>query len=221
VIERRFAKRSDVRAQKGHIDGHAAVFNQEFVLWEDSRERVVEIVKPGAFQRALDEQQDVRALFNHDPNNLLGRTTSGTLELEEDQTGLFFDCAMPKTQIGRSVYAMIDRRDVSGCSFAFTVRKEHTAETKKNGKLVRRREIQDVDLYDVGPVTYPAYVGTDVNARARELRSVMFPEGVPPRLMRIVPGLASDRFVSPGEDPELILLDMDLRLIQAGLKRRS
>jgi HK97 family phage prohead protease len=180
MIERRLVRSSEVRTtREGHIDGHAAVFNQEYVLWDGDTHRVVETVKPGAFSRALREQHDVRALLNHDPNHLLGRTASGTLALKEDSVGLHFDVEPPDTLVGRDVYTLVKRGDITGCSFAFTVTKESVKESKESGKIVRRRAIEDVDLFDVGPVTFPAYTGTDVNARTMELRSMMFPHGVP------------------------------------------
>jgi HK97 family phage prohead protease len=193
VIERRLIQRgAEVRATNtGHLTGHAAVFHQEYVLWEDNSSRAVEVVKPGTFTRALNEKHDVRALFNHEPTKLLGRTKAGTLALKQDSVGLYFDVDTPDTQLGRDVYALVKRGDITGCSFAFTVTKENVTEKKEGGKIVRRREIQDVDLYDVGPVTYPAYDATDVNARAMELRSTMFPQGMPASMLRLVPRFAA------------------------------
>lgn len=177
--ERRFVKGAEVRAtDNGHIEGHAAVFNQEYVMWDTPSFRVVEVIKPGAFARALREKQDVRALYNHDASNILGRTKSNTLAMEENQRGLHFDCTPPETQLGRDVRTLIKRGDITGCSFAFTVKKQERTEEEIDGKVHVRREIQDVDLYDVGPVTYPAYEGTDVKARSVELRG-LFPDGVP------------------------------------------
>ena len=220
MIERRFVTRStQLRAERsGSIDGHAAVFDEEYVLWQEEKFSVVETVKRGAFARAIKEKQDVRCLFNHNPDHVLGRTKSGTLQLREDSIGLYFKAKPPEAQVGRDVYAFVDRGDVSGCSFAFRVTKENVTETKKQGKVTRRREIQDVDLYDVGPVTYPAYSGTDVGARSMDLRSSLFPEGVPARVLRLIPCLGTN-FRSI-DDSELILLDMDLRLRRAGLVSR-
>ena len=195
MMERRFIRGAEIRTKgDGHIEGHAAVFDQEYVLWDSPSYRVVETVKPGAFKRALKEKQDVRALFNHDPNHLLGRTSSKTLSLEEDKSGLYFDCEPPDTQLGRDIRTLVDRGDLNGCSFAFSVSKEVVTEEKNGEQVIRRREIHEVDpLYDVGPVTYPAYEGTDVNARSIELRAEMFPAGVPESVLALVPELrASD-----------------------------
>jgi len=193
MIERRFVKGAEIRAKDdGHIEGHAAVFDQDYVLWEMPGYRVVERVKQGAFSRALKEKHDVRCLFNHDPNQLLGRTAAGTMTLKEDNLGLSYDTELPDTQLGRDLPVLIKRGDVTGSSFAFTVTKETITEEKKGDMTVRTRQIEDVDLYDASPVTYPAYTGTDVNARALELRGQMFPAGVPNSVLKLVPQLRAD-----------------------------
>jgi Escherichia/Staphylococcus phage prohead protease len=193
MIERRFVKGAEVRAKDdGHIHGHAAVFDQECVLWDSPGYRAIEIVKPGAFERALKEKQDVRCLFNHSPDNVLGRTTAGTMTMKEDDQGLYFDTDPPDTQVARDVRTLVRRKDITGCSFAFTVTKQTVREEEIDKKTIRTREIEDVDLYDVGPVTYPAYEGTDVNSRMRELRAEMFPGGLPQTIRDLVPDLRDD-----------------------------
>jgi HK97 family phage prohead protease len=191
-LERRFVK-TEVRVKSdGHIDGHCAVFDQEYVLWDSASYRVVEIVKPGTFARAIKEKQDVRSCFNHDPSQLLGRVSAKTLSIEEDERGLYFDCDAPDTQVGRDVRTLVKRGDVTGGSFSFVVTKETVTEEKTGDKTVRRREIQDVDLFEGGPVTWPAYEGTDVNARTRfEMRS-LFPAGVPSSLAGAIPELRKE-----------------------------
>ena len=148
------------------ISGYAAVFAGVY----DSG-YFVESIRRGAFSPVL--KDDVRCLFNHDPNKVLGRTKSGTLAIEEDEKGLKFSCDLPPCQLGEEVRAMVVRGDVSGCSFSFTPDK---VEWSENGS---RREIVSLKgLFDVGPVTYPAYEDTTVAARAdkslREFRSVAF-----------------------------------------------
>lgn len=180
MIERRFVSGAEVRAKDdGHIEGHAAVFNQEYVLYDGDSYRIVEKVKPGAFTRALKEKQDVRCLFNHDANQLLGRTKAGTMKLKQDDQGLYFDCAPPDTQLGRDVLTLVKRGDISGASFAFNVTAQTWREEKKDGVTVSTREIEDVDLFDASPVTYPAYTGTDVSARAEMRSQVLAIDGLP------------------------------------------
>jgi uncharacterized protein len=224
MIERRFVRTAEVRAtREGHIDGHAAVFNQEYVLFEDGNCKVREIVKRGAFARALREKQDVVCLFNHSADQVLGRSSAGTLVMKEHDAGLYFDCTPPDTQLGRDLPVLIKRRDVKGCSFAFQVSKETITEQKIGSKMVRTRQIEEVSpLYDVGPVTYPAYTGTDVDARAMELRSLMFPQGVPATILRLAPSFAAGRARRDLDDQdEMAMLEyIDERLARAGLIQR-
>jgi HK97 family phage prohead protease len=166
-LERRFFSH-ELRAQKGEdgavtLIGYGAVFNSRSLDLGGFKE----IIKPGAFSRALkdDPPDDVRALFNHDPNHVLGRSASGTLKLEEDAIGLRYEIKMPDTQIARDLAASIDRGDVSQSSFAFRVRAggENWGEDA-DGTILR--SITDVKLFDVSPVTYPAYPDTSVAKRA-------------------------------------------------------
>ena len=145
---------------KPQIVGHAAVFDS---LSEDLggfREKIA----PGAFKRALKEQQDVRALFNHDPNVVLGRTKNGTLRLEEDDDGLLSEIDPPDTQVARDLMVSMERGDVDQMSFGFVTKKDEWEETE-GGDI---RTLLDVDLYDVSPVTFPAYPDTDVAVRSHE-----------------------------------------------------
>ncbi len=171
-LERRSMQVRELRVKSedgdaDRIEGYAAVFNEETVIGEWFRE----VIRPGAFARAIKEKQDVRALFNHSADHVLGRTKSGTLELEENKKGLWIEIDPPDTQAARDVLELISRGDVSEMSFAFTVHGpdgDKWDETEiKDGKLPLR-EIRDVDLHDVSPVTYPAYEGTEVGLRSAE-----------------------------------------------------
>ena len=151
--------------QPPEITGVASVFydgtpDTEYKLWDDAVERIM----PMAFDRAIKEKQDVRALFNHDPDNILGRTTNDTLGLSASRLGLRYAITPDDTQIARDVTAFVKRRDVTGSSFSFIVQGEEWR--KEEGVMIR--EITDVDLFDVGPVTFPAYEATTVDARARD-----------------------------------------------------
>jgi uncharacterized protein len=150
-----------VRASNDNrIEGYAAVFNTVTDLGF-FREQI----KPGAFKRAIAEKQDVRCLFNHNADHVLGRTKSDTLTLEEDNTGLRFSCEMPGTQMGKDVYTMIQRGDIDQCSFGFVVTKESV---EYDSQQSATRTIEECDLFDVSPVTYPAYPTTSVQARSVE-----------------------------------------------------
>ena len=169
---RTFAGRVEVRAATdgsvGTIVGYAAVFNQETVIGRYFPFR--EVIAPGAFAEAI-KTDDVRALFNHDPNLVLGRNVAKTLRLEEDSTGLRYEIDLPDTTAARDVKTLIERGDVSGSSFAFEIVSSDDEEWDdspvKDGKLPLRT-IKKMSLYDVSPVTYPAYEGTSVSARSAE-----------------------------------------------------
>ena len=171
-LERRSMKVRELRIKdegddSNCIEGYAAVFNEETVIGEWFRE----IIRPGAFSRAIKEKQDVRALFNHSADHVLGRTKSGTLELDENKKGLWIEIDPPDTQPARDVLELIRRGDISEMSFAFTVHGpngDEWDETEiKKGKLPLRTLV-DLDLYDVSPVTFPAYEGTEVGLRSVE-----------------------------------------------------
>jgi HK97 family phage prohead protease len=108
----------------------------------------------------------VRALFNHDANFVLGRSTSGTLRLIEDDKGLRYDVDVPDTTWARDLMVSVKRGDVSQSSFAFEVTEEEW-DYGKRGEMPMRT-IKSVRLYDVSPVTYPAYSATSVSARSLE-----------------------------------------------------
>jgi len=192
MLERRFVKGGQVRAKSGEpgLEGYSAVFNEQYDIGY-----FVETIKPGAFARALKDKQDVRCLFNHDSNNLLARSKSGTLALSEDSTGLFFSATTdPEMTIAADVQRMIARGDLDGCSFAFSVAKQTWREEKDDaGEMVLYRDIEDVDLYDVGPVTYPAYEGTSVKTRSKDgaaaASAELWPQGVPAEIRTRVPAL--------------------------------
>lgn len=147
------------------IVGYAAVFYRagdpgtEYELWEKVRERIAR----GAFDRALADRHDARGLFNHDPNIVLGRVGAGTVRLSVDDVGLRYEIDAPDTQSGKDVVAMLRRGDVVGSSFAFIVRGDSWQRDRDTGDEIRT--IQDVDLLDVSPVTYPAYESTSAGVR--------------------------------------------------------
>lgn len=158
--------------EKPILAGYASVFyngtdETEYELWKDAAGRCVERVLPGAFARAIKEEDDCRALFNHDSNLVLGRTAANTLRLTEDEAGLAYEIDLPDTQLSRDLAVSVGRGDVSGSSFAFNVRKQSvTREVLSDGTDLIVREIKDVDLYDVGPVTFPAYASSTTGLRS-------------------------------------------------------
>lgn len=141
------------------VVGYAAVFNSDSEEMWGFKERIA----PGAFDDAI-SVSDVRALFNHDPNMLLARTSSGTLTLSVDERGLRYEFEAPNTTAGNDLLEMLKRGDVSQSSFAFTVKDEKWDEVKDEMPI---RTITKVKrLYDVSLVTYPAYPDTTAAKRS-------------------------------------------------------
>jgi len=151
------------------LSGYAAVFDEPTTLFADANSKVVEVIRPGAFGRAIRENQDVRALVDHNPTLLLGRTRSGTLKIWEDSKGLPFEVTLPNTQVARDLAENVRLGNASQCSFAFAPAPGgETSRTEQDGGIrVTYIELTDVDLFDVSIVTYPAYPGTTVSVEAR------------------------------------------------------
>lgn len=166
-MERRYLPITEIEFRQSEedgqhkISGYAAVFNKR----SEDLGGFVEVLRPGAFRKALEKNPDVKCLFNHDPSALLARTKNGTLKLEENTVGLRFEAILADTQVASDVWELIQRGDVDQCSFAFSVSKDGDKwEEKKDGLYLR--EIYEVDtLADVSAVTYPAYTQTAVNVR--------------------------------------------------------
>lgn len=142
------------------IVGYAAVYEAETVIFNMFREKL----RRGAFRRAVEARQDVRALFNHNPDFLLGRVGAGTLRLYDDDHGLRVEIDPPDTPTGREVVELIRRGDIYGMSFGFIPTRESWEQADESG--LGLRVVEDVDLVDVSPVTYPAYEQTEVGIRS-------------------------------------------------------
>ena len=175
-MERRMTPAGEIkieaRADGGKtLVGYGAVFYREGEAGTEYRlgTDVVERIAPTAFNRAIQEKHDARALFNHDPNRLLGRAAAGTLRLSTDASGLKYEIDLPATSVGNDVAASIARGDLSGSSFSFSIHGKEGQRFEK-GKEFDVRHIQDVDLFDVGPVTYPAYEATSVGLRSGDCK---------------------------------------------------
>lgn len=163
---------------KRTIAGHAAVFDSPSSVIQDRERKFVEVIRRGAFTSTI-RTADVRCLFNHDADHVLGRTRSGTLRLAEDARGLAIECDMPDTSTGRDVYESIRRGDIDQMSFGFRVamrdgkkmEKWNWPESRQDGGGIAglpTRELLEVELVDVSPVTFPAYEDTDVAARCED-----------------------------------------------------
>ena len=159
------------------VRGYAAVFESESHDLGGFRE----IIEPNAFDRVLESNPDVVALFNHDSDNLLARTKSGTLELGVDERGLTYSFEPPETTLGRDLKILLERGDISGSSFAFVIAEDGQRFVEDdNGKITRY--ISEISaLVDVSLVTTPAYPETSVALRALDQwRETAGPVVVPP-----------------------------------------
>lgn len=163
----------EVRAAEGEapkLVGYAAVFGELSENLGGFREKIA----PGAFAKSLGG--DVRALFNHDSNLILGRTKSKTLTIREDQRGLWVEITPPDTAAARDLVESIRRGDVDQMSFGFRTVKDDWEETDK-GDIVRT--LIEVNVFDVSPVVFPAYPTTEIGLRSLEQWRTANPPAMP------------------------------------------
>lgn len=158
-IERRAFGAHELRVEgegKRVLAGHAAVFNQ---LSEDLG-GFREMIAPGAFAASI-TKDDIRALINHDPNLIIGRSIAKTLRLVEDEIGLAVGIDLPDTSAARDLIAVMERGDVTQMSFGFETISDKWE--MKDGEPLRT--LLAVRLWDVSPVTFPAYPQTEAALR--------------------------------------------------------
>jgi len=166
-LERRNFLNSEIRvenAESREVVGYASVFTDTDgnPALSENLGGFREKIDPEAFNEVLDN--DVRALFNHDPNLILGRTTAGTLSLSVDERGLKYSFTAPDTTTGRDLMVSLERGDVSQSSFGFIV-EEDSWDEDEEGRTIRT--IKKVGrLLDVSPVTYPAYPDAEAGKRS-------------------------------------------------------
>lgn len=160
------------------IMGYAAVFDSVTTLYEwrygSTVEIFREVVRPGAFARAIREGQDVCGVIEHDWDEIIARTTGGTLVLSEDATGLAAVARPPNTTRANDLRMDIEAANIQGMSFRFYPQKtnETVQVSVRNvaGQQVQFREVLreliDVDISDVSWVAWPAYPATSTSVRA-------------------------------------------------------
>lgn len=164
-MERRILPiKAEVRAagdgKPAMISGYSARFNElSVVLYGMFRERIA----PGAFAETI-AADDIRSLWNHNADYVLGRNVNGTLRLREDEIGLFMEVDPPDTQAGKDALISVQRGDVSQQSFMFDVQPDGDDWYEDaDGQIIRT--LTRVRLYEVSPVTFPAYPQTSAEAR--------------------------------------------------------
>lgn len=152
LLERRMIPGEVEAKTKGsniYVEGYASVFDKR----SGNLGGFVERVKPSAFNKTIKEA-DVRALWNHDPQYVLGRSGAGTLELSIDNSGLYYRSLLPNTSYAHDLAALLERGDVRESSFTF-FKVQDDWEVNELGQA--ERSLIEVGLIDVAPVTFPAY----------------------------------------------------------------
>lgn len=154
-----------VSEDRQSVQGSAAVFNRE----SEDLGGFVEVIEPGAFDNVLAD--DVRVLKNHNPDWILGRTRAGTAEITQSDGALDYRYNSPDISYAKDLVVSMKRGDITQSSFAFSLNEDGEKWEKRDGRWVRTILKGGVKrLYDVSPVTYPAYPDTKVAARSLEQR---------------------------------------------------
>ena len=158
-----FTTRNDEENNLLIIEGYFAVFNSVYQICDDCSESFA----PGAFTDTIND--DIRALFNHNVDIVLGRTKVGTLKLKEDDKGLFAQIIInAKDSDAVNAYERIKRGDVDQCSIGFEIiDEEYIQKDNKHHWIIKK-----VKLYEVSPCVFPAYEETTVSARKRDLNDI-------------------------------------------------
>lgn len=155
-----FSTREEGKAKV--IEGYFAVFDKPYEVcpgW-------IEEIAPGAFDRTLKEGGDVKTLWNHNTDIVLGSTANGTATLAQDEKGLRGEAQINTDDTDAlNAYARIARGDVRGCSFGFDILSQ---EEMFDEDGTYRTRLTDIRLYEVSPCTFPAYQQTSISARNSE-----------------------------------------------------
>lgn len=166
------------QSEPAHLSGYAAVYDSPSVSFGGWRE----IIARGAFDAALEGQRDIKALWNHDSNFVLGSVSAGTLALDSDERGLFVTIKPPSSALADSFVESIRRGDVRQMSIGFTVRAQEWVEDGSGEML---RVLRDIDLWEVSPVAFPAYPATTVSAGAQQRAGRLHVQSFRLRLMEL------------------------------------
>ena len=159
-VATKFETREDGEEHVPHISGYFASFTDAYEIAPGMTESIAK----GAFSRSLGG--DIRALVNHDTTLVLGRTKAHTLELKEDEHGLWGDITInPNDVDAMNLYERVKRGDVDQCSFGFEIVGEET-DYRPDGSI--HWTLTDVELHEVSACTFPAYKETNISARCAE-----------------------------------------------------
>jgi HK97 family phage prohead protease len=172
---RKITSQFEVREEdKGKtLVGYAAVFDSRAELYPG----FFEVIATGAFDEVLDD--DVRALIDHESAKILGRSSAGTLRVSTDEKGLKYEIDLPDTTYANDLAISMKRGDIRESSFGFTVKEDSVVEEMRDGKPTILRTIKKIEkLYDVSPVTFPAYKDTEAQLR-KEVEHLIPETGTP------------------------------------------
>jgi HK97 family phage prohead protease len=179
----------------------------------------VERCKAGCFARAIREKQDVACLMNHDASLLMGRVSNRTLALREDNVGLYFEDELPDTTAAKDLYTLVQRGDISQCSFSFLAKKDSWGkEQNAAGDWQASRTLEDVDLMDVSPCTNPVYTDTQVDTgeqNAFSLQEIEHNRLIPAEIRSLITQHYHEDFEHP--ESHRRRMEMQLRLAQVDL----
>lgn len=170
-MEQRYLQMHDIQTRSDDneglfIEGYFSVFNEIYNVWPGATESI----RKGAFTEAL-KTDDVRALYNHNTDLVLGRVSAGTLELKQDDRGLWGRIRVNRNDSdAMNVYERIARGDITGCSFGFDI--EEQIETISDDGSVHFELTKISPLYEISPCVFPAYEATHVEARAKDIERI-------------------------------------------------
>lgn len=171
-METRYMQMQDVTTRSDEngdlfLEGLFVVYDSVYDVYPGATESIAR----GAFSESVNG--DVRALYNHNTDIVLGRTSAGTLELRDTDKGLWGRIKInPKDTDAMNAYARVQRGDLTGCSFGFDIPKDGEEITQNEDGTVHFT-IKRVDpLWEVSPCVFPAYEATHISARGRDLEEV-------------------------------------------------
>ena len=146
------------------ISGYYIVFNEDYNICDG----ISESIDPNAFNNTL--QDDIRCLWNHNSDIVLGRTTANTLMLRVDSHGVYAKCLVnPNDTDALNAWARVSRKDVTGASFGFDIVREDTEVREDNSVHYTIREVK---LYEISPCIFPAYESTAIEARQKDAENI-------------------------------------------------
>lgn len=169
-----------VEGQPNTLRGYAAVFDKESL----DLGGFVEVIRKGAFARTLAGAGDILALAQHDTSKPLARRSTGSLKIEEDETGLLVEIKLGDTTHAQDIRKDVESENIKGMSFGFSTRKDAWTLDRGAG-IPDLRELLDVELYEVSPVTMPAYPDTSVALRSKPEAEPKRPANKPEDMKRI------------------------------------